>query len=102
MHGACVQVGDSKPGFYAIASPPDPNNAGLVELLIKSVPGTTAEILAGSSAGADQAVLLAYGTSNAAGAAKQSAKRGMWCRRCCAELSCSIAVARLLLDCAGI
>ena len=48
------QVGDSKPGFYAIASPPDPNNAGLVELLIKSVPGTTAEILAGSSAGAAQ------------------------------------------------
>ncbi len=47
------QVGDSKPGFYAIASPPDPNNAGLVELLIKSVPGTTAEILAGSSAGAN-------------------------------------------------
>ena len=52
MTSACAsQVGDSKPGFYAIASPPDPNNAGLVELLIKSVPGTTAEILAGSSAG---------------------------------------------------
>ena len=46
-----IKVGDSKPGFYAIASPPEPNNLGYVELLVKSIPGTTAEILAQSSAG---------------------------------------------------
>ncbi|GAB4823535.1 hypothetical protein N2152v2_010581 [Parachlorella kessleri] len=40
-----VKVGDSKPGFFAIASPPDPNNAGVVELLIKDQPGSTAELL---------------------------------------------------------
>jgi hypothetical protein len=64
-----MQVGDSKPGFYAIASPPDPNNAGHVELLIKSIPGTTAEILAGSSAGA----ALRSGSAHSSELAKQNA-----------------------------
>jgi hypothetical protein len=31
-----MQVGEGKPGFFAIASPPDPNNQGLVEVLIKA------------------------------------------------------------------
>lgn len=30
-----VKANDVKPGFFAIASPPDPNNQGLIELLIK-------------------------------------------------------------------
>lgn len=50
---ACVlrQVGESKPGFFAIASAPDPNNAGVVELLIKEQPGSTAELLCQAKAG---------------------------------------------------
>lgn len=46
-----VKVGDSKPGFFAISSPPDPNNAGVVELLIKDQPGSTAELLCQASPG---------------------------------------------------
>lgn len=47
-----VKVGaDSKPGFFAIASPPDPNNRGAVELLIKRQPGATADLLCGTSEG---------------------------------------------------
>jgi len=53
-----IKVGDSKPGFYAIASPPDVNNQGCVELLVKSIPGTTAEILVGSTAGALECKLI--------------------------------------------
>jgi hypothetical protein len=39
-------VGEGKPGFFAIASPPDPNNQGLLEFLIKAQ-GEAAEALAG-------------------------------------------------------
>ena len=48
-----LQVGDSKPGFFAIASGPDEarNNAGSVELLIKDQPGSTAEMLCKAKAG---------------------------------------------------
>ena len=46
-----IRVGDSKPGFYAIASPPDPNNQGVVELLVKAVPDSTAQLLANSKDG---------------------------------------------------
>ena len=46
-----IRVGDSKPGFYAIASPPDPNNQGVVELLVKAVPDSTAQLLADSQDG---------------------------------------------------
>ena len=46
-----IRVGDSKPGFYAIASPPDPNNHGVVELLVKAVPDSTAQLLADSKDG---------------------------------------------------
>jgi hypothetical protein len=41
-----LQVGEGKPGFFAIASPPDPNNQGLLEFLIKAQ-GEAAEALAG-------------------------------------------------------
>ena len=37
-----IKVGDSKPGFFAIASPPDSNNQGLVEVLIKDGPPESA------------------------------------------------------------
>lgn len=41
-----LKVADTdKPGFFAIASPPEPNNAGMLELLVKSQPGSTAEAL---------------------------------------------------------
>jgi arabinosyltransferase len=42
------QVGDSKPGYFAIASPPSPSP--IVELLIKHQPGSCAELLCGSAA----------------------------------------------------
>lgn len=45
-----VKIGESKPGFFAIASAPDPNNMGVLELLIKNQ-GGTAELLCGSSQG---------------------------------------------------
>lgn len=45
-----LQVGHGKPGFFAIASPPDPNNQGLLEFLIKAQ-GEAAEALAGTQAG---------------------------------------------------
>ena len=37
-----IKVGDSKPGFFAIASAPDSNNQGLVEVLIKDGPPESA------------------------------------------------------------
>ena len=40
-----------KPGFFAIASAPDENNDGVIELLIKEQPGTTAEALCRASEG---------------------------------------------------
>jgi hypothetical protein len=40
-------VGEGKPGFFAIASPPDPNNQGLLEFLIKAQ-GEAAEALVGA------------------------------------------------------
>lgn len=42
---------DAKPGFFAIASPPDVNNQGVLELLVKKVPGGAAEALCGLQAG---------------------------------------------------
>lgn len=56
-----VKVGDSKPGFFAVASPPDANNAGALEFLIKPAPGTTAEALAAAPAGAAVSVSPAQG-----------------------------------------
>jgi hypothetical protein len=45
-------VGDSKPGFFAIASPPDPNNAGVLELLIKEAgEGSAASLLVAQPVG---------------------------------------------------
>lgn len=44
---------DGKPGFFAIASAPDVNNQGVLELLIKVQPGATAEAICGLAAGAD-------------------------------------------------
>lgn len=55
-----IKVGDSKPGFYAIASPPDPDRGGCIELLIKSMPGTTAEILVASTAGTATLYSITY------------------------------------------
>lgn len=46
-----MRIGEEKPGFFAIASPPDPNNAGVVELLVKSIPNTASEQLAQLKAG---------------------------------------------------
>lgn len=46
-----MRIGEGKPGFFAIASPPDPNNAGVVELLVKSIPDTPSEQIAQSKAG---------------------------------------------------
>ena len=41
-----IKVGDSKPGFFAIASPPQGNSEGLVEVLIKDGgEGSTANLL---------------------------------------------------------
>lgn len=54
---ACVQVGDSKPGFFAIASAPSPNNLGALELLIKAQ-GETAEALTALAAGAQVGNLI--------------------------------------------
>ncbi len=48
-----VRVGESKPGFFAIASPPDPNNQGVVELLVKPVPDTASQLIADAKAGAN-------------------------------------------------
>lgn len=31
-----IKVGEGKPGFFAISSPPDPNNQGMLEFLIKA------------------------------------------------------------------
>jgi hypothetical protein len=46
-HPLLPQVGEGKPGFFAIASPPDPNNQGLLEFLIKAQ-GEAAEAIAGA------------------------------------------------------
>lgn len=46
-----VRIGEGKAGFFAIASPPDPNNAGVVELLVKSIPDTPSEQIAEAKAG---------------------------------------------------
>ncbi|KAK9813944.1 hypothetical protein WJX73_005945 [Symbiochloris irregularis] len=47
-----VKVDGGKPGFYAIASPPDSNNQGVIELLVKNQ-GETAEALCSKSSGAE-------------------------------------------------
>lgn len=47
-----IKVKDSKPGFFAIASAPDSNNQGLVEVLIKDGPAeSTANLLCNIPAG---------------------------------------------------
>ena len=47
-----IKVGDSKPGFFAIASAPDSNNQGLVEVLIKDgAPESAANLLCNISPG---------------------------------------------------
>ena len=46
-----LKVGDSSPGFYAIASGPDPGNKGVIELLIKKA-GDTAERVCSAPEGA--------------------------------------------------
>ena len=47
-----VKVGDSKPGFFAIASPPKANSEGLIEVLIKDGgEGSTANLLCSVSQG---------------------------------------------------
>ncbi len=52
-----IKVGDSKAGFFAIASPPDTNNQGLVEVLIKDgPPDSTANLLCNISAGIDSLI----------------------------------------------
>ncbi len=43
---------EGKAGFFAIASAPDANNQGVVELLIKVQPGATAEEITKLQAGA--------------------------------------------------
>jgi arabinosyltransferase len=55
-----AKVNDSKPGFFAIASPPDTNNAGVVELLVKDQ-GGTAELLCRSAAGDEIQVSVPMG-----------------------------------------
>ncbi|KAI8106457.1 hypothetical protein M9435_001001 [Picochlorum sp. BPE23] len=50
-----IKVEESKPGFFAIASPPDVNNAGMVELLVKNA-GETAEKLCVLDAGSEISV----------------------------------------------
>jgi hypothetical protein len=45
-----VKVGDSKPGFFAIASAPNVNNQGVLEFLIKKQSGAS-ELLCGLDAG---------------------------------------------------
>ena len=47
-----LKVGDSSPGFYAIASGPDPGNKGVIELLIKKA-GDTAERVCSAPEGAN-------------------------------------------------
>lgn len=49
-------MGDSKPGFFAVASPPDANNQGLLEFLIKPQPDSTADLVANLKAGAEVSV----------------------------------------------
>lgn len=52
-----IKVKDSKPGFFAIASAPNSNNQGLVEVLIKDGPAeSTANLLCNIPAGAEVAV----------------------------------------------
>ena len=47
-----IKVGDSKPGFFAIASPPNANSEGLLEVLIKDGgEGSTANLLCNVSQG---------------------------------------------------
>ncbi|KAG2486349.1 hypothetical protein HYH03_014930 [Edaphochlamys debaryana] len=48
-----VKVGDSKPGFFAIASAPGAGPAGQLEFLIKGAPGSTSELLCNIAAGAE-------------------------------------------------
>ncbi|EFJ45138.1 hypothetical protein VOLCADRAFT_106094 [Volvox carteri f. nagariensis] len=51
-----IKVGDSKPGFFAIASAPGAHSDGLLEFLIKGAPGTTAELLCNAGDGTEVAV----------------------------------------------
>ncbi|GIL50738.1 hypothetical protein Vafri_6886 [Volvox africanus] len=51
-----IKVGDSKPGFFAIASAPGTHSDGLLEFLIKGAPGTTAELLCNAGEGTEVSV----------------------------------------------
>ncbi|GIL80917.1 hypothetical protein Vretifemale_9895, partial [Volvox reticuliferus] len=51
-----IKVGDSKPGFFAIASAPGTLADGLLEFLIKGAPGTTAELLCNAVGGTEVSV----------------------------------------------
>jgi len=44
---------EGKPGFFAIASPPNTNKTGVLELLVKSQPGSAAEAICGLQEGSD-------------------------------------------------
>lgn len=56
-----IKVGDSKPGFFAIASAPDSNNQGLVEVLIKDgPPESAANLLCNISPGAHLSFVPAF------------------------------------------
>lgn len=44
---------EGKPGFFAIASPPDVNNQGVLELLVKRQPGTAADAICDLAEGSE-------------------------------------------------
>lgn len=48
-----IKYGDSKPAFMAVANAPSDAQGGTLELLIKSIPDSTAEMLNGLDAGTE-------------------------------------------------
>jgi hypothetical protein len=44
---------EGKPGFFAIASPPDVNNQGVLELLVKRQPGSAADAICDLAEGSE-------------------------------------------------
>ena len=48
-----IKYGDSKPAFMAVANAPADAQGGTLELLIKSLPDSTAEVLNGLDAGTE-------------------------------------------------
>lgn len=53
LHPQAKVTADGKAGFFAIASPPDVNNSGVLELLVKRAPGSTADLICNLAAGAE-------------------------------------------------